>query len=141
MRTRAGSVAVMSVLLSAAAVAAAAVQAGSYAGLTSEKSAVSFKIAGHAIKNFRTTLGYNGSCGQGGGPAFTVSVASVKIGPKGGFSAHITLRGPVAAVKPTPGTLKGKVTTGAVHGTIRATKLSFKNCPAPYRETFSATRK
>ncbi|MGH2886353.1 MAG: hypothetical protein ACRDPA_27260, partial [Solirubrobacteraceae bacterium] len=47
---------------------------GTYSGTTSEHQPVTLKVVsnGDAITNFNTLLGYNGKCGQGGGPGYHV---------------------------------------------------------------------
>src|SRR5579872_3428602 len=76
------------------------VKAASYKGTTSEHSPVTFKISGRSIRNFSTTAYYNGSCGQGGGPGFTIDAKGpIKIDKYGKFSASLTLVGPVKPVK------------------------------------------
>jgi hypothetical protein len=116
------------------------VNAGSYSGQTSEKIAISFKITGRSIENLQTSIGYNGKCGQGGGPGYTISVSKMKIQSNGSYSAKITLKGPVAAVKSSPGTLKGKASGSTVTGKIVDSSTAKFSCNG-YTETFTAKRK
>lgn len=113
------------------------VNAGSYAGKTSEKGAITFKIVGRSIENLHTTIGYNGKCGQGGGPGYSISVNKVALKSNGAYSAKITLRGPVAAVKSQPGTLKGKASRSTVTGRIVDSTTAKFSCNG-YTETFTA---
>jgi hypothetical protein len=116
------------------------VKSGAYSGTTSEKQAVTFTISGHTLSNFKTEIGYNGHCGQGGGPGYTITVKRVRIHANGAFLAKITLVGPVAAVKSAPGTLQGKASGGKVTGKIVDTSSYFTpgTCNG-YTETFTAT--
>ena len=127
--------AVVALLAASAAFAANHVTTGSYAGTTSERLAVTLKVVsgGHAITNFKTQLGYNGKCGQGGGPEYNVVISRIEIPASGKFSARTTLKllqfhapGEVA------GTASGTKVTGKVeqflHGKVN-------KC---YVETFTA---
>lgn len=116
------------------------VKAGSYSGQTSEKVAITFKIAGRWIESLKTAIGYNGKCGQGGGPGYTISVNKIKIKDNGSYFANITLKGPVAAVKNSPGTLKGKASGSTVTGKIVDSSTAKFSCNG-YTETFTAKLK
>ncbi len=116
------------------------VTAGPYAGMSSEKAAVTFTVSGRTIRSFKTTIGYNGKCGQGGGPGFNIDASKVSLAKNGTFSATITLVGPGKAVPNHTGTLKGKASGSKVSGTIvDLTTAKFK-CNG-YTETFTATHK
>lgn len=116
------------------------VKAGSYSGQTSEKVSITFKIVGRSIESLHTAIGYNRKCGQGGGPGYTISVNKIKIESNGGYSAKITLKGQVAAVKSSPGTLKGKASGSTVTGKIVDSSTAKFSCNG-YTETFTARLK
>jgi hypothetical protein len=119
-----------------AALAAAHASTGSYSGSTSERSAVSFKIVsnGAAITNFTTMLGYNGKCGQGGGPGYTAAAKRIPIGAGGKFKANITLR--FNAKVHAPGQISGTASRSTVRGTVlQLLKGKPNKC---YTETFTA---
>lgn len=121
---------------------------GSYQGLTSESIAVTFKVpaGGKSILNFTTALGYDGKCGQGGGPGFEISVKSIRVS-HGKFSA--TTKGTLhASVGVTPievkisGHISGKKASGTVAETGGKNKCTTVNKGAnPYSETFTASTK
>lgn len=125
-------------MLTAAAISQAAIKPGTYTGQSSEHQLVTVKIQGHTIKSLKTTIGYNGKCGQGGGPGYNIDAKNVKIGKHGSFSAHIKLRGIVPAIKAVNGTLKGKAANGKVHGTITDLVTAKFACNG-YVETFTVT--
>jgi hypothetical protein len=116
------------------------VKAGNYKGTTSEHSRVTFKIVSRSIRNFSTTVYYNGSCGQGGGPGFTIAAKGpMKVDKAGKFSANLTLVGPVKAVKNQKGKLTGKVSGATVTGTIVDTTQEHASfCQHGYNERFTA---
>ena len=116
------------------------VKAGSYKGTTSEHSPVTFKISGRSIRNFSTTAYYNGSCGQGGGPGFTIDAKGpIKIDKYSKFSASLTLVGPVKPVKNEKGKLTGKVSGTTVTGAIvDITQEHASICRHGYNEKFTA---
>ena len=118
------------------------VKSGSYKGMTSEKNAVTFKISHRKIQSFSTTDGYNGTCGQGGGPGFTIKASGIKIKANGTFSASVTLVGPAAAVPNHKGRLTGKASGGRVTGKIKDLTLASGSgtCKTGYDETFSARK-
>lgn len=121
---------------------------GNYQGLTSENIAVSFKVpaGGKSILNFTTALGYNGKCGQGGGPGFEINVKSIRVS-HGKFSA--TTKGTLHAavgVKPInvkiSGHISGKKASGTVAETGGKNQCTTVNKGAnPYSETFTASTK
>ncbi len=115
------------------------VKPGNYKGTTSENIAVTFKIKGRTIKNFSTSIGYSGACGQGGGPGYTIKANRVHIKANGKFAARVTLVGPVKSVKSVKGSLTGKAKGRAVSGKIVDLALKHAKCNG-YTETFSANR-
>jgi hypothetical protein len=125
--------------LAGAAVADAAVTPGNYSGVTSERIPVTFTVVGHTLRNFKTQIGYNGKCGQGGGPGYTIDVAKVTGKGHGKFSATITLKGPVAAVPNRKAKLTGTASGSKVTGTITGQGFTFNGCNG-YTETFAATK-
>jgi hypothetical protein len=100
-----------------AAVAANHVSAGSYFGTTSERGTVTFKVAGNgaAITNFRTQIGYNGKCGQGGGPGYNVVISRIAIPASGKFSKKTTLK---ILTFHAPGEVSGKASGSKVTGKV-----------------------
>jgi len=133
----------LSAAVAQAAVKTVIVASGNYAGKTSERDTVTFKIARREIINFSTYDGYNGSCGQGGGPSFRISVAkrNIPINAAGKFSTGITLLAPVPTVHNDAGTLTGTVAGGRVTGTIvNVTQEHRKFCTRGYNETFTAQK-
>lgn len=121
---------------------------GNYQGLTSERIAVTFNVpgGGKRILNFTTALGYDGKCGQGGGPGFEINVKSIRVS-HGKFSA--TTKGTLhASVVVTPisvrisGRIAGKKASGTVAETGSKNKCTTINKGAnPYSETFTASTK
>jgi hypothetical protein len=122
--------------------ATVAVASGSYVGRTSERVPVTFKISRRAITNFATTDGYNGSCGQGGGPGFSIHVGrNIPINAAGHFSINIALVAPVKQIPNHKGTLTGTAAGSHVTGSIvDVTQEHAKFCQHGYNETFKATR-
>lgn len=125
-----------------AAGALGAVKAGSYAGTTSELDPVTFTVAANrtSVTSFKAALGYNGKCGQAGGPGFYFDVAKTAISKSGTFSATVTATaGDAKGVISISGTLSG----GSAHGTV-SEHTPFFVCHAPnqkvnpYLETFTA---
>ncbi|HEU0249996.1 MAG TPA: hypothetical protein VFR48_04655 [Solirubrobacteraceae bacterium] len=142
-----GSVALLAFAAAGTAVAKAPTK-GNYQGLTSEKIAVTFEVSagGKNILNFTTALGYNGKCGQGGGPGFEIKVKAIRVS-HGKFSA--TTKGTLHAavvVKPIDvkisGHISGKKATGTVAQTGGKNKCTTIDKGAnPYSETFTASTK
>jgi len=100
-----------------AAVAANHVDPGFYFGTTSEHGTVTFKVVanGAAITNFKTQLGYNGKCGQGGGPGYNVVIPRIAIPATGKFSKKTTLKLlKLRAPGEVSGTASGSKVTGKV---------------------------
>jgi hypothetical protein len=88
----------LALIASLAIVAAGASAAGktkTYAGLSSERIPISFKVSGGKVKSFNTQIGYSGNCGSGGGPGYTVKASSIAIKNKK-FSKTVTGTGPPA---------------------------------------------
>ncbi len=137
------AVLILSLLLAAVALAAKkAPEAGTYEGTSSEKSQVTFKVSsgGTAIQSFKTTIGYNGKCGQGGGPGYTAAAGRIAI-KNGSFSITTSFKGPVASVASKQGKITGKFSGTTVTGTVGIPSLKFKAiCPA-YVATYRATWK
>ncbi|HTU87320.1 MAG TPA: hypothetical protein VMF57_17195 [Solirubrobacteraceae bacterium] len=122
-------------LVTGTALAATSVFPGSYFGTTSEHGTVALKVVAHgpAITSFKSSLGYDGKCGQGGGPDFNVSVSRIAIGKGGKFSKRTTLK---LASNHTVGVVSGKASGSRVTGKIVGYLV---NKPNPcYTETFSA---
>jgi hypothetical protein len=137
----AGLVLLSGAMLAQAAGVSATIKTGSYTGMTSEKEPVTFKISHREIRSFSTVDGYNGTCGQGGGPGFTIKPGAIKIKANGRFSAKVTLVGPVATVANHKGSLTGKVSGGKVTGSIKDLTLAQgTGCKTGYNETFSARK-
>jgi hypothetical protein len=115
---------------------AASVSTGSYSGTNSEHQTVTFKIVsgGAALTNFKSGLGYNGKCGQGGGPDFNVKVSRIAIGAGGKFAKKTTLK---LFSTHAPGEVSGTAHGSRVTGKI----VEFLNGKANkcYTETFSAS--
>ena len=111
---------------------------GSYAGTSSEHSPVTFKVSksGTSIQGFKTVIGYDGKCGQGGGAGFTAAASTIAI-QKARFSITTTFKGPVASVPAKRGTITGRLLGAAVTGTVTIPSLKFHGCLA-YTETYTA---
>ncbi|HSZ13350.1 MAG TPA: hypothetical protein VK790_04875 [Solirubrobacteraceae bacterium] len=108
-------------LVFGAALAAAAVKVGKYSGTTSEGGPVTLTVAANkkTITHFNAVLGYNGKCGQGGGPGLTAAPASLPIAKNGGFARSVTLSlTGIANPIHDPGRVFGKVSGSTVTGTI-----------------------
>jgi hypothetical protein len=134
----------LSLILAAVALAAKqpSPKPGSYAGTSSEKSPVTFKVSksGTSIESFKTALGYNGKCGQGGGPPYEIAASTIAI-KHGRFSIAKTFKGPVASIPPKKGKITGRFSGNTVSGTASVNLNSeFHGCSA-YSETFTATWK
>jgi hypothetical protein len=132
----------LSLVLAAVALAAKAPKSGTYEGTSSEKSPVTFKVSsgGTAIQSFKTVIGYDGKCGQGGGPGYTAAASRIAI-RNGSFSITASFKGPVASVPSKQGKITGKLSGSTVTGTVGIPSLKSKAiCPA-YVETYRATWK
>lgn len=127
-------------LLCGAAIGEAAARSGSYSGTTSEHVQVTLKVSGHSLRAFKTVIGYNGKCGQGGGPGYTIDVARVALKSNGSFSARIVLHSPnLKLTKNRRADLTGKASESTVRGKIVGVKFTFSGCNG-YTETFTAKR-
>ncbi len=119
-----------------------------YKGVNSETEPVTLKVSktGSQVASFKTLVGYNGACGQGGGPAFTIKAKNVPISSSGKFKAHVkgTFPSNPSLVKPLPFSVTGTFSGKTVHGTVKETgKLAHcqGNKKNPYAATFTATSK
>lgn len=122
-------------------------ESGKYLGVStaSSNTAVSFTVSanGKRITSFTSSVGYNGKCGQGGGPTFAFTVPVITIAKSGHFSA--TAQGKDNALR---GTIRisGVIAKQSAHGTIVELK-PFSTCRPPnqkvnpFSETFTASRK
>jgi hypothetical protein len=125
-------------LVFGAALAVASSRGGKYAGKTSEGGPATLTIAanGRTITHFKAVLGYNGKCGQGGGPGLTASPTTISISAAGRFAKNVTL---TLASLHDPGRVFGRVSGGKVTGTIEQfLHGSVNKC---YVESFTARRK
>lgn len=121
------------------------IKGSAYGGTTSEHGAVTFMVSknGKRIVNFKTNLGYNGHCGQGGGPGYEIQISSIAIGPGGKFQAKTKGTFPNAAAHVTPVTVKvsghiaGTKAAGAVIDPGNVCSAPHKGV-LPYSETFTA---
>jgi hypothetical protein len=122
--------------------AGAATGSKTFSGTTSERGPVSFKVVGKHVVAFSASLGYNGNCGQGGGPGYTIKVASIKVASGGRFSATTTGVGPVASVPSVRIRVAGRIKARHATGSVLEPKHF---CAAPnqtklsYAETFTAS--
>lgn len=143
--------AVVCALLAASAVALAAshaVKSGHYSGTTSEGQPISFKVSadGKRVLKFATFIGYDGKCGAGGGPGYSVKVQSIAINSSGHFAASAkgTLKGAAVKVKPIKVRISGHLSGKSGSGSVKKTGAGSHCAPPnqkknPYAETFSVT--
>jgi len=122
----------------------ALVKSAAYKGTNSERGPVTFEVSknGRRIQAFTTELGYNGKCGQGGGPGYEIKVASIAIGDGGKFAASTKGRFPGAGVKPVTVKIKGRIVGARASGSVREpgnTCATPHKGTLPYSETFTAT--
>jgi hypothetical protein len=116
------------------------VKGASYAALSRQGEPLSFKVSssGKQVQGFSTFLGYNGACGQGGGPAYTVKAGTISI-RSGRFSTTTTGKGPIASVKSIRVHIQGSFSGRSA--TVTVAELGI-HCPRssknPYSETFAA---
>lgn len=129
-------------LASVAFAASKAPKAGTYEGTSSEKGPVTLKVSkgGAAVVSFTTAIGYDGKCGQGGGPGFEPKVTNAPI-KKGRFSATVTFKGEVSSVGSKTGKVTGKFSGGKVTGTVVIPSLKNSTGCLAYSETYSASWK
>jgi hypothetical protein len=113
-------------------------KAGTYEGTSSEKGPVTLKVAkgSVAVVSFKTAIGYDGKCGQGGGPGFEPRITSAPI-TKGHFSVTVTFKGVVPSIPSKKGKVTGRFSGGTVTGTVVIPSLKTKGCLS-YSETYSA---
>jgi hypothetical protein len=131
-------------LLCGVGVAVAAVKAGTYTGITSEKEKISFKVSSDRrhILGFTVYLGYNGKCGQGGGPSFKVKTGSIALTSHGSFTLKTKAAGPVASVKPVPVRISGRISGRRASGNVvDLSAFKCSNGANPYAESFTAQAK
>ena len=131
-----GTAACVALAAATAAFAANRVSAGGYSGTTSEHGPVTFNVSsgGHAITNFKTQLGYNGKCGQGGGPGYNVVISRMTIPANGKFSKKTTLK---LLQFHAPGEVTGLASGGKVTGkVVQFLHGKVNKC---YVETFTAS--
>ena len=139
-RTRLRAWALLIAALVIAAVAASAalaakprpVKGANYSGVTTEHNPVSFRISanGKAILRLSTHLGYDGACGQGGGPNYPVSAASIALSAKDTFahSVHVKI-GPDTTTVKISGSFSGKTAKGTI-------EVAAAKCPASHKLSF-----
>lgn len=121
------------------------VKGATYRGTTSEQLPVTFKVAknGKRIQGLTTRLGYDGNCGQGGGPSYEIKVSSITIRAGGKFLATTrgTLSGTPIPVKPITVKVSGRISGRSASGKVFQPR---NICAAPnkgklaYSETFTA---
>jgi len=141
--------AVVAAFLTTAAVAFAAIGTGSYSGQTSEHVAVTFKVVkkGHParlkVKSFSTQVGYNGKCGQGGGPAYVVKANSIPVNSHGNFSKVVLAKFSTGASSGVKFKIHGHLSGSSATGSVAA---KGQHCLPPHQKknpfsvTFSATK-
>jgi len=133
-------------LLALASVALARPARGPYTGTTSESIAITFKVSHNRkhVLNLSTEIGYNGKCGQGGGPGFKVTARSLTLKRNGTFSGTGTGAPPVSFVKAIKVQITGKIRGRTATGNIEESPAT--HCgpgtthpsASPYQETFIA---
>jgi hypothetical protein len=137
------AVLVVSLVLAAVALAAKkAPKAGTYEGTSSETGPVTLKVSkgGGAVVGFKTAIGYDGKCGQGGGPGFEPQIARAPI-KNGRFAVTVTFKGEVPSIPSKKGKVTGRFSGGTVTGTVAIPSLKSKSGCLPYTETYSASWK
>lgn len=114
-------------------------KAGLYSGSSAEGESVTFRVSssGTSIESFKTTIGYNGKCGAGGGPGFFPEASRIPI-KRGRFSIAVKFKGEVPSVSPVSGKITGKFSGTTVTGTVTRTGVSGCN---GYSTTYVAKRK
>jgi hypothetical protein len=134
-------------LFGAGAQAAGPAKGATYRGATGKpgNNPISFKVArdGRHVTGLSTHLGYDGKCGQGGGPNFEVRASSITLKGNGRFSRVVTATlGPFKVKIQIAGRIKGRKATGTIE------EVPANTCKGPpndganaYFETFSATAK
>jgi hypothetical protein len=138
------SAAALGLLVSGVAAGSAPARGATYSGTTSrpEENEVSFRVASNAkrLLDFATRLGYNGKCGQGGGPNFVVRLDSMSLRRDGSFSGETTATlGQFKATIEISGRITGRSASGSVERTPATRCVGPPNEGAnDYRETFTA---
>jgi hypothetical protein len=119
------------------ALAATPLSTGKYFGSNSENGQVTFKVVSHgtALTNFKSTLGYNGKCGQGGGPGYNVKIARIAIPTSGKFTKKTTLR---LLTFHAPGEVTGKVSASGFEVKGKIIQFLHGKPNKCYTETFTA---
>jgi hypothetical protein len=138
------AVAAVALALLAAGALGSVKKGATYRGATSEHETVTFKVSsnGRNVLGFTTRLGYNGKCGEGGGPSYAIHAASIKLRRDGRFQATTTgTLGPNVATV----TIIGRISGKKAGGVVEKAGLRCSAGPYPgangYRETFLATAK
>jgi hypothetical protein len=107
------------ILAAAAGAARAPTKGATYSGMTSPPgaSAVTFKVSanGKQVLNFATYLGYDGKCGQGGGPTYKVKARSLAL--HGGRFAG-TAKGTLGTIKPVTVKISGRIAGPNASGSV-----------------------
>lgn len=95
---------------------------GHYGGSSSERQSVTFQVSksGTAVLSFKTSIGYNGKCGPGGGPGFLPEASRISI-KHGRFSIAVKFKGVTASIPPMNGKITGKFSGKTVTGTVART--------------------
>ena len=95
---------------------------GHYGGANSEGQIVAFQVSksGTSIQGFKTSIGYNGKCGQGGGPGFKPEASRISI-KHGSFSIAVKFKGVTPSISPMNGKITGKFSGNTVTGTVART--------------------
>jgi hypothetical protein len=115
-------------------------KAGTYEGTSSEKGPVMLTVAKGGVVGFKTAIGYDGKCGQGGGPGFEPRIAHAAI-KNGRFSVTVTFKGEVPSIPSKKGKVTGRFSGGKVTGTVVIPSLKTKTGCLSYSETYSASWK
>ncbi|HXA54873.1 MAG TPA: hypothetical protein VNV37_08370 [Solirubrobacteraceae bacterium] len=134
---------VISLLLAAVALAATeAPKAGTYEGTNSEKGPVVLKVAkgGTGVLGFKTAIGYDGKCGQGGGPGFEPEIFGARI-KNGRFAVTAKFKGEVPSIPAKQGKVTGRFSGTKVTGTVVIPSLKTKKGCLSYAETYTASWK
>jgi hypothetical protein len=148
-RRRLLPLAVLAAFLATGAVALAAISTGSYSGQSSEHAAVTFRVVkkGHPArlkaKSFSTQVGYDGKCGQGGGPVYVVKANSIPVNSSGNFSKVVLAKFATGSSSSVKFKIKGHLSGSSATGSVAA---KGQHCAPPHQKknpfsvTFSATR-
>jgi hypothetical protein len=124
-------------LILGGALALGALRAGGYVGRTSEQRPVTFTVTHGRIAHFKAELGYNGQCGQGGGPDLTAAPPAIAVGRGGRFAVSVRLK--LGTLVNDPGRIEGRASHSTVTGkVIQLLDGKPNRC---YTETFTARRR